>query len=67
LAQIFFQAKISLAYEPNNWLSSNAVKNRLKNIVARDYEQGCQIFIDTKYQNGDNIANCHNIYQIAIK
>jgi hypothetical protein len=25
-------------------------------------EQGCQIFLDTIYQNGDNITNVHNIY-----
>jgi hypothetical protein len=23
--------------------------------------QGCQIFIDTIYQNGDNVTNCHTV------
>jgi hypothetical protein len=27
---------------------------------------GCQIFLDTRYQNGENVTNDHNIYQIAI-
>jgi hypothetical protein len=36
--------------------------------------RGCQIFLDTKYQNGgkytklpQNIANVHKIYQVAVK
>jgi hypothetical protein len=30
--------------------------------------QGCQIFLDTTYQNGENIPNCHlHNYQIATK
>jgi hypothetical protein len=32
--------------------------------------QGCQIFLDTKYQNGEKYAklspNGHNLYQIAV-
>jgi hypothetical protein len=30
-------------------------------------KQGCQIYLGTKYQNGENIPNCHKIYQVAIK
>jgi hypothetical protein len=28
-------------------------------------DQGCQIFLGTIYQHGENIPNCHKIYQIA--
>jgi hypothetical protein len=28
--------------------------------------QGCQIFIDTIYQNGDNVTNCHTVYQMVM-
>jgi hypothetical protein len=30
-------------------------------------DQGCKIFLGTKYQNRENIANDHEKYQIAIK
>jgi hypothetical protein len=30
-------------------------------------DQGCQIFLGTTYQNGKNIPNYHNIYQMAVK
>jgi citrate lyase alpha subunit len=29
--------------------------------------QGCQIFLDTFYQNGDKIINAHKICQIAME
>jgi hypothetical protein len=29
--------------------------------------QGCQIFLETTYQNGKNIPNDHKMYQTAIK
>jgi hypothetical protein len=32
-----------------------------------DEKQGCQIFLATKYQNGENIPNYQKIDQIAIK
>jgi hypothetical protein len=28
---------------------------------------GCQIFLGTKYQNGKNIQNYHELYQVSIK
>jgi hypothetical protein len=30
-------------------------------------KQGCQIFLGTKYQNGKNITNCHELHQMSIK
>jgi hypothetical protein len=30
-------------------------------------DQGCQIFLRTKYQNGKNIPNFHELYQMSIK
>jgi hypothetical protein len=30
-------------------------------------EQGCQIFLGTTYQNGENVPNNYEIYQIAVK
>jgi hypothetical protein len=29
-------------------------------------EQGCQIFLGTKYQNGKNIPNYHKPYQLSV-
>jgi hypothetical protein len=29
--------------------------------------QSCQIFLGTKYQNGENIPNYHELYQMSIK
>jgi hypothetical protein len=31
------------------------------------HEQGCQIFLGTKYQNWKNIPNYHKLYQMSIK
>jgi hypothetical protein len=31
------------------------------------FKQGCQIFLGTTYQNGENIQNDYKIYQMAIK
>jgi hypothetical protein len=28
--------------------------------------QGCQIFLGKTYQNGKNVPNAHNIYQLAL-
>jgi hypothetical protein len=30
-------------------------------------EQGCQIYLDATYQNGENLPNGHKIYHIAAK
>jgi hypothetical protein len=30
-------------------------------------KQGCQIFLGTTYQNGENIPNDHKMYKVAIK
>jgi hypothetical protein len=37
-------------------------KNGLR---ARLHAQGCQIFLGTIYQNGENIPNVHIIYQVS--
>jgi hypothetical protein len=30
-------------------------------------DQGCQIFLGTRHQNGENVPNCHKICKMAIK
>jgi hypothetical protein len=30
-------------------------------------KQGCQIFLGAKYQNGNNVPNYHELYQMSIK
>jgi hypothetical protein len=30
-------------------------------------DQGCQIILGTKYQNGKNIPNYHKLYQMSMK
>jgi hypothetical protein len=35
--------------------------------IFDDRDQGCQIFLGTKYQNGKNIPNYHKLYQMFIK
>jgi hypothetical protein len=36
-----------------------------KNIIPA--KQGCQIFLGTKYKNGKNISNYHELYPMSIK
>jgi hypothetical protein len=33
----------------------------------RFIDQGCQIFLGTKYQNGKKLPNYHELYQMSIK
>jgi hypothetical protein len=47
--------------------SSGVGKDELLMAAIFHQKQGCQIFLDAKYQNGDNITNVHNRYQSAIK
>jgi hypothetical protein len=35
--------------------------------MSHGREQGCQIFLGPKYQNGENIPEYHKIYRMAIK
>jgi hypothetical protein len=36
-------------------------------LSVKHLEQGCQIFLGTKYQNGKNIPNYHELCQMFIK
>jgi hypothetical protein len=46
----------------------------LLRVLRKNHTHGCQIFLDTKYQNGEkytkwpqNIPNSHKIFPVAIK
>jgi hypothetical protein len=41
--------------------------NQLYVLSIFSKKQGWQIFLDTMYQKGDNIADAHKLYQIAMK
>jgi hypothetical protein len=36
-------------------------------MVEQAQQQGCQIFLGTKYQNWKNVPNYHELYQMSIK
>jgi hypothetical protein len=36
-------------------------------VLGLNPDQGCQIFLGTKYQNGKNIPNYHELYQMSIQ
>jgi hypothetical protein len=41
--------------------------NLEETVESFDWGQGCQIFLDTTYQNGKMYHNDHKIYQMEIK
>jgi hypothetical protein len=46
---------------------SNVLDNFQRRLEIENSKQGCQIFLGTKYQNGKNITNCHELHQMSIK
>jgi hypothetical protein len=59
--------------EENPWKKSqnNAMRpvgrETNKEVLRYGADQGCQIFLGTKYQNVKNIQNYHKLYQMSIK
>jgi hypothetical protein len=54
-----------------NWLQVTNVRcfSQVEAVNIRKHasiRQGCQIFLGSKYQNGENIPNDNKIYQMAI-
>jgi hypothetical protein len=43
------------------------MQHRSEQVRRHDKEQGCQIFLGATYQNGENIPNFQEIYQIVTK
>jgi hypothetical protein len=39
---------------------------KVRSAVHTYMEQGCQIFLVTTYQNGENVPNCSKIYKISL-
>jgi hypothetical protein len=58
---------------PPSSLLPRSTSNRSQNVCAAqmdsfsDDEQGCQIFLRAKYQNGKKLPNYHELYQMSTK